>query len=610
VVRLDAGGCGIPDAAMTEGQAGCSSGWCFAVGDPNLEGPALDGVWGAAPSDVWVVGSGGTIRHWNGVSWSDAASGVTEDLTDVWGSRTDDVWAVGAAGTILHWDGVSWTSVDHGSTNDLRGVWGSGADDVWAVGAGSTILHWNGANWSPTPNGANGDFADVSGTGPNDAWVVGQGGALSHWDGSTWSDRSADTVGSNGWPWTATWAAARDDAWVVTNDVPRDPYHWNGSRWLPVGAEVSVDENSSLYPSALGIWGASASDVWVVGANGVIVHWDGTSMVGMPSGSAMTLRGVWGASSADVWAVGDGATILHWDGLSWSKATGFTRASITTDSLTAVWSNGPDDAWAVGSGGTTLHWNGSAWSMEKKLRFAPSGVWGGGPNDVWVVGLNNVGAGNVAHRTGAGWSVTTLHSASTGNPISSLSAVWGSGADNVWALGVGGTVHWNGAEWSEVEGGGGTSLWGTGPNDVWSAFRTTLRHWDGANWAQLPPIQADGVGFPPNITGVWTGRPNDVWAVRGGSILHGTGTPTTFASMDCLDRPRTELSTVWGTKPDDVWFVARVSSPGHYQAKTAIVHWDGSSFDASFVNASIAAIGGSGPNDIWAVGGGAILHHR
>jgi hypothetical protein len=90
-----------------------------------------------------IVGDGGTILRLaaNGVDWMPDASGTTRDLAGVWGASDDDVWAVGAGGTILHWDGAVWSPVPSGTTADLRGVWGIATRDVWAVGAGGTILH-------------------------------------------------------------------------------------------------------------------------------------------------------------------------------------------------------------------------------------------------------------------------------------------------------------------------------------------------------------------------------------------------------------------------------------------------------------------------------------
>ena len=51
--------------------------------------------------------------------------------------RATDVWAVGYGGIVLHWNGTSWsTSTQRLSADWLYGVWGSGPSDVWVVGSG------------------------------------------------------------------------------------------------------------------------------------------------------------------------------------------------------------------------------------------------------------------------------------------------------------------------------------------------------------------------------------------------------------------------------------------------------------------------------------------
>src|SRR5439155_24543276 len=99
-------------------------------------------VWGSAADDVWMVGCDttaarcGFIKH-NLVKMTTPAA---DALYGVWGSGPSDVFTVGKGGVILHWDGISWVTEPSGSTADLRAVWGDGGE-VFAVGAGGTILH-------------------------------------------------------------------------------------------------------------------------------------------------------------------------------------------------------------------------------------------------------------------------------------------------------------------------------------------------------------------------------------------------------------------------------------------------------------------------------------
>jgi hypothetical protein len=68
-----------------------------------------------------------------------------------------------------------------------------------------------------------------------------------------------------------------------------------------------------------GIWGSAANDVFIVGANGAILHYSGGTYHMMPSGTTNDLSGVWGSSGSDVFAVGSGGKILHYDGNTWTS---------------------------------------------------------------------------------------------------------------------------------------------------------------------------------------------------------------------------------------------------------------------------------------------------
>lgn len=51
----------------------CLSGWlgCGEPLEPTLPTVDLTGVWGTSSSDLFAVGSGGTVLHYDGSAWSD-----------------------------------------------------------------------------------------------------------------------------------------------------------------------------------------------------------------------------------------------------------------------------------------------------------------------------------------------------------------------------------------------------------------------------------------------------------------------------------------------------------------------------------------------------------
>jgi hypothetical protein len=267
----------------------------------------LYGVWGTSSSDVWAVGWK-TILHFNGATWSPVTDGATWALFDVWGSSASDVWVVGQSYTtgsrsFLHYDGTGWSAFPSPSVYLPTAIWGSSTSDVWAVDEGGTIVHYDGTNWSSVWSGTQGLNA-VWGTSASNVWAVGTQTIL-HYDGTRWSTvYDASNVVSG------VWGTSRSDAWAVGSTVL---LHYDGVRW-------SSNQGVSTLPVfALGVWASSPRNVLVVGFNGFksaccpggLAQFNGTTWSSIPIGTVPTLRAVWGSSASDVWIVGDSGTVLH-----------------------------------------------------------------------------------------------------------------------------------------------------------------------------------------------------------------------------------------------------------------------------------------------------------
>jgi hypothetical protein len=97
-------------------------------------------------------------------------------------------------------------------------------------------------------------------------------------------------------------------------------------------------------------WAASCSDI-------PIPDPEQSGWQDMESPTAENLRDVFGFSTGDVFAVGDNGTILHFDGSAWTA-----MASGTTANLAGVWGAAPDDVFATGDAGTFLRYDGTSWT--------------------------------------------------------------------------------------------------------------------------------------------------------------------------------------------------------------------------------------------------------
>lgn len=212
-------------------------------------------------------------------------------------------------------------------------------------------------------------------------------------------------------------------------------------------------------PSLTNVWSDGPTDVWAVGsagnpttfqldANGVALHWDGCAWTQSPLTITAGLHDVWGASASDVWAVGATGTALHWDGSAWSSfPTG------TTSNLGAVSGTSRGDVWAAGLG-VGVHWNGSAWSAvpfpsNTALALFDGDVWAVAPNDVWAaLGLPD----GLAHFDGTSWTKIA-----TPFPGFGLFGIWSDGTTG-WAVGEGQQImELVGGTWTQYQGPSGSA---------------------------------------------------------------------------------------------------------------------------------------------------------
>ena len=125
---------------------------------PALGAQTVFGVWAAAPDDAWAVGGtagrNGFIWRWDGATWSELplpdAVPVTPDgelpgFFKVWGRGPDDVTIVGTHGTILHWDGAEFRAEPAGTDELLFTVHG---DDTQRLAVGTNVVLQNtGDGW-------------------------------------------------------------------------------------------------------------------------------------------------------------------------------------------------------------------------------------------------------------------------------------------------------------------------------------------------------------------------------------------------------------------------------------------------------------------------------
>lgn len=132
------------------------------------------------------------------------------------------------------------------------------------------------------------------------------------------------------------------DGWCVDTSVPEQA--WRAS-FLPLNS----------------VWSSSASDIWMVGESGLMIHSDGCGYQRVDSGTSNRLYRVNGTSASDIWAIGD-QVATHFDGTKWSAIT-----SPGDTSFKGIWGVAENDYWALGQAdGSIFHWDGTSWTAQAK----------------------------------------------------------------------------------------------------------------------------------------------------------------------------------------------------------------------------------------------------
>ncbi len=95
----------------------------------------LEGVFAFSPTDIWMVGS--LPIHGDGQNWTMFDVRTTTDpnlsLSKAWGANTNDMYFVGRGGSIAHYNGSGWQKINSGTDVKLLDVWGTGKN-VWISG--------------------------------------------------------------------------------------------------------------------------------------------------------------------------------------------------------------------------------------------------------------------------------------------------------------------------------------------------------------------------------------------------------------------------------------------------------------------------------------------
>ena len=533
---------------------------------PVPQGNDLTYLWGSDPQDVWATGESGTTLHYDGRVWSPVPTAPTETIDSLIQIGPSEVWAT-RGHSLCHHDGKNWREVAPlPPERSLWLLWGSGARDLWVYGSGRSdtdkesavdsrpaLIQFNGMSWEIKRylDSHEVPVGPAWGSGAHDIWAVAGGNRLLHFDGHAWNvKRTSKAVSDSAGNPSAIWGFGRREVWMSADNVVM---RYDGHHWS------SMDSGCKAALSKL--WGTGPADIWGADSYGWLCHYDGSKWASFPldathSQESGPLSAFWGSATADIWAVGAYGRMMHYDGKRWQA----TARTLKQSDYFSAWGSGPADVWAGTGDGTLIHWNGRGWEEQPvRLPYLVNTLWGSGRSDVWAGGPD----GKLAHCDGRTFSPVVFPSKLW------VSGLWGSSATDVWAVtrdlavSKGGQIlHYDGQAWSVVKSLRNNpmhALWGSSATDIWAAGERGLLHYDGHTWTPTP-LSAEG-GF----SALWGSGRNDVWAIggRGRTQLYhydGTSWSLKFTSV-------ATLHAIAGSGPRDIWLVS-----------DALIHYDGKDF--------------------------------
>jgi PKD repeat protein len=286
--------------------------------------------------------------------WTDVTpENSTKILYGIWGTSPSNIYAVGQDGAILHYDGTAWTAETSGTTEKLNAVWGLSETNIYVVGENGTLLHKTaaGTTWGAEPlvdykdqnDFNNTDLYSVRGSSTSNIFLGSINGWFIRFDGTGWTayDPEPPTGSSK---IAGIWVFSSTNLYCTTAAGSYGRlFHYDGEKWEQ---QYGGDENIALYS----IWGNTPSDIYVAGSTGLILQSNGTSWLGVSSGTTQKLYSVFGSSASNIFAVGVQGTIVH------NKGAGFIAENFnTTSDLFGVWTSSDGSvAYAVGTDGMIL----------------------------------------------------------------------------------------------------------------------------------------------------------------------------------------------------------------------------------------------------------------
>ncbi|MCS6989091.1 MAG: hypothetical protein NZM06_06185 [Chloroherpetonaceae bacterium] len=231
-------------------------------------------------------------------------------------------------------------------------------------------------------------------------WVVGYFGDqynAARFDGHQWQYKRIEWTyqGQTGISeLKSIFAFSQNDIWVGDSA----PYHWDGVQWTVFNVTGLFDGYIQKF------WGTSSRDLYAVGTNGAIMHYNGLAWRRVESGTTATINDVWGSidrALGDMLALAPTGRTLTQEPRQILRIKGLLVDSIAWTPnfwVQSVWFRNPYLLWAGGGGFWHRRLSG-AWQALPVTGGYVESVRGRAENDIFVVGHFGI----VWHFNGETW---------------------------------------------------------------------------------------------------------------------------------------------------------------------------------------------------------------
>ena len=375
-----------------------------------LESFTAQGALAAGTSgEVWAFPRMGLPQRWTGKRFQ-AEPHPRADYDFVQAGFGARAWVADRAGGVSMFEDGSWRFVlggDVASHLSLNTLHGSESEVIFAIAEQGEIVRRDPAGWrllhslelaprsGPAgpgdccqPTTAQGIFVRAA----DDVWFFGERdhtrSVLAHFDGQCFREHNLEDHHV-----AALYSAAPDAAWAVGAAI----FAWDGERWRE--QKVLSHLRDGYYAST--VWGTSADDVWVGGAEaanqdpgagvpdptrGWLARWDGAawSFLELPDGTSSVQR-IAGRSATDVWIL-TWFHLLHWDGSAFSDLTPTDDNGLPLDVASGdllVAPNSDNAVLCTRDGQWT--WSGTAWQPDPDLRYCPTSA--SSLDEAWTINV-------------------------------------------------------------------------------------------------------------------------------------------------------------------------------------------------------------------------------